>query len=219
MLFNCYQVTYGAKMIKNIEYDPIYYPRIMSQVQIVFTVFLICFGANVSAFSADNESMLWGALKSGSHVALLRHALAPGTGDPTEFRLGHCATQRNLSNEGRNQAGRIGDRFRENNIFEARIFSSQWCRCLNTAQLLRLGQIEELALLNSFFGQYERRDLQTNTLRAWLKKQNLDRPFVLVTHQVNITALTGIYPESGELVIVHRSGNGDIKAIGTIKTR
>ena len=113
----------------------------------------------------------------------------------------------------------IGDRFRENNIFKARIFSSQWCRCLDTAKLLGLGQVEEMTLLNSFFRQYERRDSQTTLLREWLKVQIIDQPFVLVTHQVNITALTGIYPESGELVIVHRSDTGDIKVIGTLKTR
>ena len=189
------------------------------QVQLALTVSLVCICANAPAFSADNESVLWNVLTSGGHVALLRHAVAPGTGDPSEFRLGDCATQRNLSDEGRYQAGRIGARFRENSIFEVRIFSSQWCRCLDTAKLLGLGQVEELSLLNSFFRQYERRDSQTSLLREWLKKQNLDRPFVLVTHQVNITALTGIYPESGELVVVHRSDTGDIKVVGTIKTR
>ena len=191
---------------------------IRPQVLIVCTVIIICFSITASVFSADNESLLWDALTSGDHFALLRHTLAPGTGDPPEFRLGQCKTQRNLSNKGRDQAGKIGGRFRENNIFEARIFSSQWCRCLETAKLLKLGQIEELVALNSFFGQYERRDSQTDMLLEWLKVQDLDRPFILVTHQVNITALTGIYPDSGELVIVQRSGTGDIRVIGTIKT-
>lgn len=191
---------------------------IRSQVLIVCTVVIICFSITASVFSADNESLLWDALTSGDHFALLRHTLAPGTGDPPEFRLGQCKTQRNLSNKGRDQASKIGDRFRENNIFEARIFSSQWCRCLETAKLLKLGQIEEMVALNSFFGQYERRDPQTDMLLEWLKVQDLDHPFVLVTHQVNITALTGIYPDSGELVIVHRSDAGDIRVIGTIKT-
>lgn len=204
--------------MKNIQQSPKQGFRMMVQIQIVFIAFLVWFGAHGLAFSAENASELWDALKSGGHVALLRHALAPGTGDPPEFRLGHCSTQRNLSRKGRNQAAKIGDRFRENNIVEARIFSSQWCRCLDTAKLLKLGQIEELALLNSFFRQYERRDSQTDRVLEWLKAQDLDRPLILVTHQVNITALTGIYPDSGELVIVHRSDTGDIKVIGTLKT-
>jgi len=192
---------------------------IRPQVLIVCTVIIICFSITVSVCSAENESLLWDALTSGDHFALLRHTLAPGTGDPPEFRLGQCKTQRNLSKKGRDQASKIGDRFRKNNIFEARIFSSQWCRCLETAKLLKLGQINELVALNSFFGQYERRDSQTEMLLKWLKVQNLDRPFILVTHQVNITALTGVYPDSGELVIVHRSENGNFRVIGTIETR
>ena len=163
--------------------------------------------------------MLWDALSSGSHVALLRHALAPGTGDPPEFQLGKCKTQRNLSDEGREQARKIGDLFRENGITEALIFSSQWCRCLETAKLLNLGPVEELAVLNSFFQHYEHRDPQTKMLREWLGVQEVELPIVLVTHQVNITALTGIYPDSGELVIVHRSNTGNVTVIGTIETR
>ena len=85
--------------------------------------------------------------------------------------------------------------------------------------MLELGTVAELVPLNSFFGHYERRDAQTGQLLDWLKGQHLDRPIVLVTHQVNITALTGVYPDSGELVIVHRAANGEIKVIGTIGTR
>ena len=151
-------------------------------------------------------------------IALLCHAIAPGTGDPSEFELGQCATQRNLSQEGRNQAAKIGDRFREKEIHSAQVFSSQWCRCLETAKLLKLGPVQELPALNAFFQYYERQASQTSVLLEWIERQNLARAFVLVTHQANITALTGIYPESGELVIVHRSNTGDIRFIGTIKT-
>jgi hypothetical protein len=85
--------------------------------------------------------------------------------------------------------------------------------------MLNMGPVEELAALNSFFQQYERRDTQTKMLMEWLGEQDLERPIVLVTHQVNITALTGIYPASGELVIFHRSNTGDIAVIGTIEMR
>ena len=205
--------------MKHIAKSPLRRSRVMPQVYIFFTAILVYFWTIAAAFSAENESVFWDALKSEGHVALLRHALAPGTGDPPEFRLGHCATQRNLSDEGRYQADMIGDRFRENNIFGARVHSSQWCRCLETARLLKLGTVEELAPLNSFFRYFERRAPQTEALLQWLSQQRLDRPYILVTHQVNITALTGVYPDSGELVVIHRSDTGDIQVIGTIETR
>lgn len=167
---------------------------------------------------ADEEA-LWSALRSGDHFALLRHAIAPGTGDPPQFTLDNCSTQRNLSDEGRKQAKEIGARFRANGIHEARVFSSQWCRCLETAKLLAIGQVRELPVLNSFFQYDARRDSQTRLLTEWLSGQDLGQPVVLVTHQVNITALTNIYPGSGELVIVHRSKTGQFSVAGAIKTR
>jgi len=172
-----------------------------------------------TVFAADNASVLWNALKSGGHFALLRHAIAPGTGDPPEFQLRQCSTQRNLSDAGRDQARHIGDRFRRNGIDRAQVFSSQWCRCLETARLLRLGPVEELAALNSFFQHYARRAPQTQAALEWLGAQDLAQPLVLVTHQVNISALTGTYAGSGELVIVRRSSTGTLKVIGTIETR
>lgn len=168
--------------------------------------------------SAAEETGLWRALGSKGNVVLLRHAIAPGTGDPSEFTIGNCGTQRNLSDEGRAQAARIGARLRENGIKTARIFSSQWCRCLETARLLGLGPVTELPILNSFFQRPERRTRETQALEEWLARQNLDGPIVLVTHQVNITALTGVYPASGELVFVRQSENGKISAVGSIET-
>ena len=85
----------------------------------------------------DRQTMLWQALASGGHVALIRHAEAPGIGDPAEFDLDDCSTQRNLSEQGRAQAKAIGDRFRANGISVAQVQSSQWCRCLETAQPAR----------------------------------------------------------------------------------
>jgi phosphohistidine phosphatase SixA len=166
--------------------------------------------------SAADEAALWDALRSGTHVALLRHAIAPGTGDPDNFTLGDCSTQRNLSEEGRAQAARIGARFRANRIETARVFSSQWCRCLETAKLLELGEVQELPLLNSFFADSDQRDPQTQALKTWLAEQEPQAPIVLVTHQVNITALTGVYPNSGEMVVVGRSAAGAIEVAGTI---
>jgi broad specificity phosphatase PhoE len=137
-------------------------------------------------------------------------------GDPPQFALRDCATQRNLSDEGRDQAVRIGARFRENGIPTARVFSSQWCRCLETASLLGLGQVQELPFLNSFFRHYERRESQSEELRAWLATQDFDAPAVLVTHQVNISALTGTYLAEGTLVVIRRTADGEISVVGVI---
>ncbi|MDJ0937395.1 MAG: histidine phosphatase family protein [Kiloniellales bacterium] len=151
-------------------------------------------------------------------MALIRHALAPGTGDPAAFTLEDCNTQRNLSDRGRGQAARIGDRFRERGIETVRVFSSQWCRCLETAELLGLGPVEELPILNSFYERRENEERQTRGLEGWLAEQDLDRPVVLVTHQVNITALTGVFPTSGEMVVIRRSQDGGLVVVGTIET-
>jgi phosphohistidine phosphatase SixA len=185
-------------------------------VHVGLALFLL-FGT-ASASSAADEAALWRALASKGHVALLRHAIAPGTGDPSQFALGDCARQRNLSGEGRQQARRIGARFRKNGLEAARIFSSQLCRCLETSRLLALGPVTKLPVLNSFFQSPERGNRQTEALQAWLANQDLNGPLVLVTHQVNIAALTGVYPASGELVVIARSKDGKISTVGSIRT-
>lgn len=185
----------------------------------VCAVVAVAFGlqCNAPGLHAEEDAALWNALRSGGHVALLRHAIAPGTGDPPQFALRDCSTQRNLSDEGREQAVRIGARFQENGIPAARVFSSQWCRCLETARLLGLGPIRELPFLNSFFRRYERRDPQTEELREWLATQDFDTPMVLVTHQVNISALTNTYLAEGTLVVIRRTGAGELSVVGVIE--
>ena len=170
------------------------------------------------AARARAASDLWGALRSGQAVVLIRHALAPGTGDPPTFRLGVCSTQRNLSGEGRTQAQRMGDLFRENGVPDARVYSSQWCRCLDTATALALGPVDEQPLLNSFFGAPQDGREQTGRLRSWLVAHTKAPPLVLVTHQVNITGLTSIVPQSGELVFVSLDPAGAVTVIGTEPT-
>ena len=133
----------------------------------------------------------------------MRHALAPGTGDPANFVVDDCSTQRNLSDEGREQARRIGLAFRQRNIGIGQVLSSQWCRCLETAELLDLGPVTPFPTLNSFFRRYERRAEQTAALTTFVNR-SIDGPsLVMVSHQVNITALTGVFPSSGEIVVIH----------------
>jgi len=196
------------------------FPRLKIIKPSVFILLLACSAVIFPdrGYSAENQAALWPAVQSGSTMVLMRHAIAPGTGDPETFAIGDCLTQRNLSEAGRRQAQAIGDLFRANKIAKVRVFSSQWCRCLETAELLGLGPVEELPELNSFFQKYERRDYQTEELKKWMHRQSLDQPIVLVTHQVNITALTDIYPGSGEIVIVKRVDSGALSVLGRIET-
>lgn len=183
-------------------------------------LFLLFFGLLITSapgLAEDAEEADWQALRSGGHAILMRHALAPGTGDPPGFSLGDCWTQRNLSAEGRQQAEAIGTRLRANGIKKANVYSSQWCRCLDTAKRLKLGEIQEQPFLNSFFGHPERREEQTIALKRWLLEQPLDVPPILVTHQVNIKAMTGRPAASGEMVVLKRQESGDFTFAFSIK--
>ena len=186
--------------------------------RLVFYASIALLPVSVTAAEPGEEAKLLAALKQGDHVALMRHALAPGTGDPQNFRLGDCSTQRNLSPEGRGQAERIGARLKQAGITEADIFTSQWCRCQETAELLGLGVPAPLPPLNSFFREYSRKASQTEALSTWLADQPLEKPLILVTHQVNITAFSGIYPGSGEVVLMRRNADGGFDVAGSIRT-
>lgn len=181
-----------------------------------------CLGALLLAavawpLPAHGDEALWQKIKLPDHFAILRHALAPGFDDPPEFRIGDCATQRNLDDTGRAQARRIGARFREAGIAAARVYSSEWCRCIDTAQLLGLGEVQTLSALNSLFGRSEDEIPNMHRLRAFLA--SVDRrgaPVVLVSHQATIRALTGSGTTSGE-IIVFRFGNDDeVEVVGRI---
>lgn len=184
--------------------------------KLLFCFTMLFFAAFPSRGDAEEQAALWSELGSGNHFVILRHAIAPGMGDPVGFDLNDCRTQRNLSDEGRRQAGLIGQRFREEGFSEARVFSSQWCRCLETARLLNLGKVTELPALNSFFADFDKEEQQTRQLKEWLNKQDLSETVVLVSHQVNITALTGVYPRSGEFVVIERAKEGTFLVKGTL---
>ena len=172
--------------------------------------------AKSHASDPPSEAQLWRALKTGAAIALMRHALAPGTGDPPNFVIDDCRTQRNLSNNGRKQATAIGNRFRSHGIRNAEVFTSEWCRCRETAKLLKFSKIRPLKMLNSFFQQFERAESQTEELKSWLIAHQSNKPTILVTHQVNITALTGIFPRSGEIIVVRRRADGRFAVLGSL---
>lgn len=148
------------------------------------------------------DSNAWQAWRQGKALLLMRHALAPGTGDPAGFVLENCSTQRNLNDEGRQQAVRWGDFLRTLYSGEITVYSSQWCRCLDTAWLMQLSGPVALPALNSFFAGRGDGDKQTQALIQQFASAQTAQPTVLVTHQVNFTALTGIFPHSGEAAII-----------------
>ncbi|CAM3578607.1 histidine phosphatase family protein [Halomonas lysinitropha] len=168
------------------------------------------------AAESEGEAAAWQALLDGGHVALMRHALAPGIGDPSGFRLEACETQRNLSADGREQARRIGERFRERGIEVAGVRSSRWCRCLETARLLGLGEVVPTPSLDSFFRDRGLADDRTRAVRALIRGWDREGAMVLVTHQVNITALVGGGVGSGEIVVVRPSAEG-LDVVGRIR--
>ncbi len=173
----------------------------------------------LSAPAFADDAALWRALAAGGHVAIMRHATAPGTGDPAGFRLGDCTTQRNLSEAGRAEARAIGERFRQQGVTVARVATSQWCRCRDTAQELALGEVLEDPRLNSFFGSdREATRKAVDGVRAAMAETPRAGPIaILVTHQVNVTAATGVYPASGEIVVVRLDDAGASEVVGTIK--
>ena len=168
----------------------------------------------VSAFGIEQGG--WPVLKIGGAIVLIRHALAPGSGDPANFSLDDCTTQRNLSDAGRRQALALGDAFRRRQIPVKRVYSSQWCRCKETAQLA-FGTFEELSSLNSFFEYPQRQAHQIDAIKGFLQQR---RPhsgnLILVTHQVNITALTNVFPSQGEIIVTRMKQNKQLEVITRI---
>jgi phosphohistidine phosphatase SixA len=175
---------------------------------------LLTMAAIAPAAAADEAA--WEALKRPGAVALMRHARAPGTGDPPNFTLGDCTTQRNLDERGRAQARRIGEAFRQRGIAVDRVLTSAWCRCRETAELLDLAPVERLTALNSFFRNREQREPRTQATRAFLAAAPDDERLVLVTHFVNISALTGRTTRSGEMVVVEVAEDGTVTVLGEI---
>ncbi|QNH03917.1 histidine phosphatase family protein [Pseudomonas sp. B11D7D] len=151
--------------------------------------------------AADNADA-WQALREGRALLLMRHATAPGTGDPANFRLDRCETQRNLNDQGRSEARRWGELLASQGIEQPRLLSSRWCRTQDTASNMRRGPVQPFAALDSFFGQPEDGAEQTAELIRQINELPAGEPLVLVSHQVNITALTGIFPASGEGLIL-----------------
>lgn len=155
---------------------------------------------------AGDQSAVIDRLKAGGHILMIRHALAPGNGDPPNFKIGDCATQRNLDDTGRDQARRIGAWLRKNGITSARVYSSQWCRCIESARLLDLGPVQELAALNSFYERVQDREPNLRALNDFISQQPAKGELIiLVTHYVTIADIagTGVSSGGGALLALH----------------
>ncbi len=148
---------------------------------------------------------LAGDLVDGHHVLMMRHADAPGVGDPPGYRLDDCSTQRNLGDKGRREAALVGAWLAKQGVTSALVLSSAWCRCQDTARLLDKGPVTVDKALGSFFGDMSQQRAQNAALTELVRTTlaaNPRRPVILVTHHVNIEAYTGRVLGAGDLVMV-----------------
>lgn len=176
---------------------------------------LAFFGTRAHA-AAPDEAALWQALRAGGATVLMRHAATdPGIGDPPGFTLDQCATQRNLSDAGRADARAIGAAFARNKVAPGAVWSSRWCRCLDTARLAFGSATPEASLDSMFHDEGRQAASKLRDLRARLAARRDTTPLVLVTHDVNIRALTGQSLAPGEMLLFTQRG-GKIAVLGTI---
>lgn len=183
-------------------------------------VWALLLGLLLPASADASATALATRLPQGGHVLMLRHAHAPGFGDPSQFRLEDCATQRNLDARGRAQAAAIGKWLRQHGVRDARIYSSLWCRSLDTARLLGLGPVTPLPALNSFFERSHERMSSLVALNAFFARQPADGPLIiLVTHFANIQAITGEEVGSGEGVLLQLQAGQAPRMLGRMDFR
>ena len=165
-----------------------------------------------SPVKADlNQNMIY-ELKQGGKLIFIRHAYAPGGGDPVNFDINKCSTQRNLSDSGRKQATEIGSFFKKNNIQVNKVYSSEWCRCKETA-LFAFNEFETKNFLNSFFSSKfaKNKDSQIEKLKEFINNWDGKNNIIFVTHYVVISEILNYAPSSGEIVI----SNKELKVIDT----
>jgi phosphohistidine phosphatase SixA len=173
-----------------------------------------------SSATAATDAELWTRLKAGGHAILVRHAVTtPGVGDPPGFRLDDCSTQRNLTEAGRGEARRLGEVFRERGVPVERVMSSPWCRCLETARLAFGVDATPWAPLGNLFGRPEARGEQVRQLRPVLGEPRSGCNLVLVSHGSTIAAITGISPDTAEMVVVAPGGGDRFAVAGRLRVR
>ena len=180
------------------------------QVRSIIFVCLLSIAGFFPAFA--NEQKIIKDLKEGGKLILIRHSEAPGTGDPANFNLNDCKTQRNLSAEGIEQAKRLGDFFIKNNISFEKIYSSEYCRCKDTARYA-FKNFETFSGLNSTFADPSKTPSYIKRTKEFIEKLDKSKNYIFVAHHTTIEGLTSTFAGSGEMIIVDRS----YKVIGALK--
>ena len=179
-----------------------------------FKFFLIIFISFITPIKADLNKNLMNQLADGGNLIFIRHAYAPGNGDPSNFNLNDCFTQRNLNGDGRKQAKAIGEFFRKNKIRIDKVLSSEWCRCKETAEIA-FKDFFTKSFLNSFYDpkHAKNKDKQIKALNDYIKKFESDKNLIFITHYVIISEVLNYGPSSGEIVVSDKNFN----IIGTQK--
>jgi phosphohistidine phosphatase SixA len=175
-----------------------------------FNFLIIIFISLTSSIKADLNENLINQLEEGGKLIFIRHAYAPGSGDPNNFNLNDCSTQRNLSEEGKKQAKSIGNFFIKNEIKIDKVLSSEWCRCKETAKIA-FKDYTTKSFLNSFYSSKfaKNKDKQVKALKEYIKdyKNNNNENLVLVTHYVLISEILNYGSSSGEIVVSDKNFN------------
>ena len=176
--------------------------------------FIIIFISLTTSIKADLNKKLINQLEDGGKLIFIRHAYAPGNGDPNNFNLNDCSTQRNLNSLGRKQAKNIGEFFRENKIKIYKVLSSEWCRCKETADIA-FKDYSTNSFLNSFYSSKyaKNKDKQVEALNNYVKKINSNGNLIFVTHYVLISEVLNYGASSGEIVISDKNFN----IVGTVE--
>ena len=173
--------------------------------KIVIIFFIGILNINNSAFSDDK---ILKSLKEGKKLIFIRHAIAPGNGDPNNFDINDCSTQRNLDEKGIEESKKIGLFFKNNKIKIDKVLSSQWCRCKDTAKYA-FKNFETFDALNSFYDEKfaANEAKQIKDLKNYIKNWNSDKNLVLVTHFVVISSILNTGSSSGEIIISDKNFN------------
>ena len=170
--------------------------------------FIIIFISLTTPIKADLYKNLINQLEDGGKLIFIRHAYAPGNGDPAGFNLNDCSTQRNLSDDGRKQAQRIGEFFNKNKIEIDKVLSSEWCRCKETAKIA-FKNYSTNSFLNSFYSSKfsKNKDKQVKAFNYYIKNLEIEKNLIFVTHYVFISEVLNYGPSSGEIVVSDKNLN------------
>ena len=170
--------------------------------------FIIIFISLTTSIKADLYKNLINQLEDGGKLIFIRHAYAPGNGDPAGFNLNDCSTQRNLSDDGRKQAQRIGEFFNKNKIEIDKVLSSEWCRCKETAKIA-FKNYSTNSFLNSFYSSKfsKNKDKQVKAFNYYIKNLESKKNIIFITHYVFISEVLNYGPSSGEIVVSDKNFN------------